>query len=190
MDDHFGTGTRVLAMPRGTPGLPPIQLDMSLIYEAESRLTDLKSVNQETGVELSAYYTQACNTVTKYLAWLEYELLAAEKHYGLAKATVILDLMPEAAQKLKESGIKVNEDVREAMIAKDITCQSQLERLNMLKAVQKLLEGKMHSFTKAHYLARLAVEKRQGIDPVPNLSGVVGETTLNENNFMGKAYHK
>jgi hypothetical protein len=163
---------------------------MTLIYEAESRLSDLRFVNHETGVELSAYYTQVCNTVTKYLAWLEYELLAADKHYGLAKATVILDHMPEAAQKLKESGVKVNEDVREAMIAKDIACQSQLERLNMLKALQKLLEGKMHSFTKAHYLARLAVEKRHGIDPIPNLSGVIDETTLDQNGFMGKADHK
>jgi hypothetical protein len=34
------------------------------------------------------------------------------------------------------------------------------------------------------------VEKRHGIDPIPNLSGVIDETTLDQNGFMGKADHK
>jgi hypothetical protein len=44
------------------------------------------------------------------LSWIEYELLQAEKYLSIAKATVILDVMPD---KIKQMGIKSSESVRE-----------------------------------------------------------------------------
>lgn len=181
-----------LTVPRGTPGLVGMSLDMTLVYEAERRLSDLRSVNHETAPELMAYFNNALNNITKYTAWVEYEILNAEKYYGIAKAEVVLDKAPEVFKnKYKDSGIKFNEDFREAMVAKDPDCQARLDTLNYLKAIRSFLENKGSAFAKAHYTAKSALEHRKGINPVPNLSGVVGELShgVDGDGFMGLSKH-
>lgn len=161
--------SKVLEIPRGGPNSSPISLEMSPIYEAESRLEEIRMVSPETAPELIGFFNVACNTTTKYLAWVEYEILQAEKHFDLAKATVILDKSPDFFIKLKESGIKPNEDMRNALIARDEECQEYLDKLNQLKAVRALLDSKAKSFVRAHNAAKVIFERKSFVAASPNL---------------------
>lgn len=189
MDDII-INNKFLLIPRGTPGLPKINLDMTEIYQAEERLKEIRIVNQETSVSLMAYFNDVCNLTTKYLAWVKYEILSAQKYYEMAKATVILDKAPAAFQaKYKESGIKYNEDFRNAMIAQDAECQQLLDTINYLKAVEALLESKAVSFSRAHYTAKAAAEKKDLVAPSPNLSDSIGQLSEVSADFLGRSKH-
>jgi hypothetical protein len=161
--------SRIMEIPRGGPVGSPLSLDMEPIYSGESRLEEIRMVSPETAPELMGYFNVACNTATKYLSWIEYEILQAEKHFELAKATVILDKSPEIFNKLKESGVKPNEDVRNALIARDEECQLYLDKLNQLKAVRMILDSKAKSFIRAHNAAKVIFERKSFVAASPNL---------------------
>lgn len=177
---------RILTVPRGTVNAPAIQLDMTPLDEAERRLIDVRTVTPATQKDLEGLFNEAANTATKYLAWIEYEVLQAQKRLDLDRATVILDKAPEYANSIKESGIKMNETIREALIARDEACQMSLDVLNSLKAVKALLEAKSESFVRAHYSSR-AIADYKGQAPTPNFSGPIGRTyDMPQTNFMGE----
>jgi hypothetical protein len=164
---------------------PAIQLDMTTLDEAERRLSDVRTVTPATQKDLEGLFNEAANTATKYLAWIEYEILQATKRFELDRATVILDKAPEYANSIKESGIKMNESVREALIARDESCQMSLDVLNSLKAVKALLEAKSESFIRAHYSSR-AIADYKGQTPMQNFGGAIGRLADQpQDNFMG-----
>lgn len=175
---------RILRVPRGTPLKPHLELDMSLLDTAEKRLHEVRLANPALSKDLEGLFNEAANLATKYLAWIKYEILQAEKNYSLDRATVILEKLPEEALKLKEKGIKMNEDYREALIIRDEACARSLDVLNSLKAVQALLEASSETFIRAHYSSR---NKEREMAPTPNFMGTVGQTyEIPQNNFMGK----
>jgi hypothetical protein len=176
----------LLVLQRVNPAQPGLTLDMNTIREGEDRLQEVKMVSPVTAPELGAYFNEACATATKYMAWIEYEILQAEKALDLAKATVILDKAPEEFKKLKDTGIKFNEDFRNALIARDTDCQWALDVLNAMKAAKSLIGGYADSFKRAHYSCKAIADSKNGA-PSPNRSGFVGQTYLtDQNNFMGK----
>jgi hypothetical protein len=175
---------RVLRVPRGTPNKPPLELNMELLDTAEKRLHEVRLANPAMSKDLEGLFNEAANLATKYLAWIKYEILQAEKNYSLDRATVILEKLPEEALKLKEKGIKINEDYREALIIRDEACAKSLDILNSLKAVQALLEACSETFIRAHYSSR---NKEKELAPTPNFNGIVGQTfEVPQANFMGK----
>lgn len=177
---------RILRVPRGKRDKPALELDMSIIDEGERRLHEVRMVSSATSQDLSGLYNESANTTSKYLAWVAYEILNADKQHMLDRATVMLDKAPEEAIRLKETGIKMNEDLREALIARDADCQISLDIVNSLKAVQKLLEASYWTFIRAHNAAG-EVAKKKDFAPTPNFSGTVGQTyDLPQTNFMGK----
>jgi hypothetical protein len=146
---------------------------MTLVYAAERRLNEVAIVSPGTAPELIGYFNEACNTTTKYLAWVEYEILMAQKHYELARAHVILEKAPEAYGKIKDKGIKFNEDFREALMATDIECQGRLDTLNALKAVRVLLENKAKSFERGYYACKTTWDRKQHQAASPNFGGLL-----------------
>jgi hypothetical protein len=161
-------------------------LEMALVYQAEQRLHEVKIASPASAPELSGFFNEACNMTTKYLAWVEYEILQAKKYFDLAKAAVVLEKAPEEYKKFKDSGIKFNEDFREAVIARDTDCQARLDIMNSLQAIKAILEGKMKAFERAHYAVRNVSDNRNRIAAAPNLNGTIGMTTdLPQSNFMG-----
>jgi hypothetical protein len=180
------SGLKVLMVPRGIPNLEPMKIDMAEVYEAEDRLNEVRHVNPQTAPELSGYFNKVCNTVTKYLSWIEYDILMAEKYLGLAKAQVILDEAPAQFEKVKDKGIKFNEDFRDALVARSVECQKCLDTLNALKAVRALLDNKAKSFVRAYNSCRYLTNTKSQT-PVPNFtSGHIGQTyDQPQKNFMG-----
>jgi hypothetical protein len=161
-----------------------MSLDMTEIHRAESRLGEIAVMNPAATPELISYFNQACNQVSKYLAWLSYEILEANKTLDLAKAVVVCDKMPDEVQKLQAKGVKSNEDFRAALIARDPECQAAQDTLNILIAAQKLLDGKFWSFIRA-YNSAMALWERKGVTPSPNLSTAV-EGSHGGTNVMGR----
>ncbi|NBP13516.1 hypothetical protein EBU95_03840 [bacterium] len=169
---------KTLILPRGKPDLPPLKLEMAEIYKAEGRLHEVSIVSPVTAPELMGYYNMVCNLTTKYISWIEYEILVAQKHFELAKSTVILDKMPDEVKRFKDSGMKANEDFRNALIARDPECSSTLDNLNQLIAVKALLENKARSFVRAYNASRSIWERRSGT-PTPNFNGTIGAPASN-----------
>ena len=106
MNDIANNGN-VLSVPKGTPGIEPLHLDMTVLYEADRRMHEIRLVSKATCQELGGLFNQACNLAGKYLAYVKYELLKAEKNHNLNRATVILEKAPLEAMKLKAVGIKL-----------------------------------------------------------------------------------
>lgn len=171
--------SRILAVPRGTPGQPNLELELGLLDLAEKRLYEVRLNNPAMAKDLEGLFNEAANTASKYLAWLEYEILQAKKNNDLNRATVIIDKLPAEAAKLKESGMKMNEDYREAFIMRDEACVRSRDVLDSLTAVQALIKASFDTFVRAHYSARNKAAE-SGQTPVPNFSG----TTVG-GNFMG-----
>ena len=96
----------------------------------------------------------------------------------------------DEAKKLKELGMKMNEDLREALISQDPACEASLDRLNSLTAVKLILEEHKWSFIRAfNSIQELAQAK--GAQPTPNFVGQIGQTfNIPQPNFMGKDERK
>jgi hypothetical protein len=176
-----------LMVPRGVPGLTALKLDMSEVYEAERRLSEVANANPVVASQLMGYFNKACSDVNKYLAWIEYEILQAKKFYSLSRATVILEKAPAEFAKIKDiGGMKYNEDFRDAVVAKDLECQQRLDTLNMLEATKVLLTSKSWSFIRAFNACQSMWENRDIRAAQPILNGNIGQTyDQPQESFMG-----
>jgi len=182
MNNNYGIGT-VLSIPRGVPGLPPLDLEMKPIYDAERRLHEIRVVTPGTRSELQGFYNETCNLTSKFIAWVEYERLQAVKNLGLERARVILEEAPAQFQKLQDSGIKFNEDFREAVVMRDIKYQEALDRLNSIIAVKTLLDGKFWTFHRAFNSCGEMSMNKGLISASPNLTGTLN---TDDGNFIGE----
>lgn len=180
---------RYLRVRKGTKDLPEersvLELPMDIIDQAEARLHEVRLVSQATATELKGVFNEAANAASKYMAWIEYEILKAKKQLDLDRATVILDKVPEEAKRLKESGVKMNEDMREALISRDEDCQYALDVLDSLKAMKALMDSYYWTFIRAHKSLE-EISNRKGMAPTPNFGGHVGQTfDVPQTNLMG-----
>lgn len=166
-------GSKIM-VPRGIPGLGMFTIEMTEIYAAESRLKEISVVSGEASRELMGYYVDAISNVNRYLGWVTYELLHAQKYLKLAKAEVIIDKMPDQLIELKKKGQKDNADLREALVYRDSAFQQQLDTFNGLTALKAMLEAKVKTFEKAHYACK-AVYDTIKTAPQQNLTATVGE---------------
>ena len=176
---------REVVLPRGDKRLGEnLVLDMYFLDYAESRLPEVRISNGTTSKELEALFNEAANLATKYLAWISYEMLHMEKTFSLDKAEVIIDKMPAEAARLKEAGIKMNEDYRDALIARDEKCSATLDKINTLKAYTAILEAATKSFVRAHYSARENAENKSNA-PLQNMTTTIDSTSAQGTNLMG-----
>lgn len=172
-----------LIVPRGIPGVTPLNLDMSKIYLAESRIQETKAVTPATAPELKATFNEAAAIVSKYIAWVKYEINMAEKYVGLAKAEVIIDKLPEKLKELRERGIKDNADLREALVAQDQQYQDRQNAYFALEATKCLLEAKAKSFDRAYWDCKNSDDRHGG--GYSSFPMKEGELTEPQANFMG-----
>lgn len=184
MSDHAVSET-LLLVPRGSLGLEPLRLDMAAIYQAEGRLRDVAYATPATAPELQATFNVAANEVGKYMAWVKYEQLRGKKEFGKAKSRVVIDEMPSKAKELKDSGVKPNEDFRDALVARDQQCSDIQERLDAMEAVYALLEGKFWSFVRA-FNAAGGNSNTKGATPSQSLNAIPGQLESIGGGFMGK----
>lgn len=184
MSDH-NIGEKLLLVPRGSIGLEPMKLDMTKIYAAENRLREVATVTPLTAPELQATFNEAANEVSKYLSWIKYEELRGKKEFAKAKSRVIIDELPSKAKEAKDSGIKMNEDFRDALVARDTACSELQEKLNAVEAITALLEGKFWSLIRA-FNAAGGNASHKSVSPLTNLNATPGQLSEVDGGFMGR----
>ena len=178
---------REVILPRGDLRHGPnLVLDMYFLDYAESRLPEVRISNPATSKELEALFNEAANLANKYIGWINYEMLYLQKAFDLDKAVVMIDKIPLEAPKFKELGIKMNEDYRDAFIARDPACAASIDKLNTCKAYIKILEASASSFIRAHYSARGIAETKSNT-PSQNMTTTLDSTTAQGTNLMGSS---
>ena len=168
----------ILELPRGDLNKGSLQLDMSIIYAAESRIAEIRTINPATIADLIATFNEATNVTTKYVSWIKFEILRAKRNYDLAKATVILDKLPAEIARLKESGLKDNADFRSALYARDSECRQTKDIMDALEAAKAFLDAKIKSFERSYWDSKEGVKNLTSA-AAPNLSVNPGPDSFN-----------
>lgn len=123
--------------------LPALKLEVSKINEAEKRLHEAQVVNPGTYSNLEYVYNEGYREARKHLSVIYYQITQAEKALREAKAVALLDEYPEF---LKSTGQKDNTHIREAFLERQANYTAAQDRIDMLKAMEKLMEGKVKVF--------------------------------------------
>lgn len=143
---------------------PEIRLDITSIKDGENRLIEAKIVNGGTYAELEYVYNEGYRQAKRHLSVIGYEITRAKKALREAKSRAILDEYPEF---LKENKLKDNATVRDAFLERQADFVAAHDRIDMLNAMESLLEGKIKVFENVcRYMKKeMDIVIRSGIDP-------------------------
>ena len=144
--------------------LPQMTLDLTKIKEGEDRLYEAQTVNVISYSNLEYVYNEGYREAKKHLSQVGYQITRAEKALREAKSRALLDEYPVF---LKDRNMKDSAQIRDAYLetVKDYT-EAQ-DRIDMLKAVDALLDSKVKVFENTcRYLKKqMDIVLRSGIDP-------------------------
>lgn len=118
-------------------------LPMVAIREGERRLIEAKMVNPATYSDLEYTFNEGYREAKKNVSIIGYEITRAEKAIREAKSIAILDEYPEF---LKTQSLKDSATVRDAFLERQPNYVAAQDRLDMLKAMLDLMEGKIKVF--------------------------------------------
>lgn len=121
--------------------LPDIKLDLSKTREAENRLHEAQHVNPSSYSNLEYVYNESYRELKRNLAEVGYKLTQAEKTLRLAKSEAILDKYQEFVKDKPKSFDTAH--VRDAFLNRDEEVIKAQDRIDMLKAVEAILDGKI-----------------------------------------------
>jgi hypothetical protein len=122
---------------------PALTLDMNKTREAEQRLIEAKTVNPITYSDLEHCFNESYRELKRHHSTLGYQLAMADKALEQAKAEVLLDRYPAflEAKEMKKS--QDNADLRKAFLMRDPEYLAALDRINMLKAIESFVDGRI-----------------------------------------------
>jgi len=143
---------------------PAIDIDMGKIREGEERLLEAKVVNPATYTELEFIFNEGYREAKKNLAAIGYEITQADRRIRQVKSIYILDEYPAF---IKESKLNDNATNREAFLERQTDYVEAIERMNQLKALESLMEGKIKVFENVCRYMRKSMDIviRSGINP-------------------------
>jgi hypothetical protein len=144
----------LLKIPRGTPGVEPLEFELNEIMQSEDRKHDIISVNKETAPELMYVFNKAYCSVLRMLSQISFEYSQAVKYANKRKSEVILDIAPDF---LKNKGLLSSrspagsEDLRKAVLDQDEQYLKLQDVVSMLEAAHEYLKGKTRGFEMAYH---------------------------------------
>lgn len=122
---------------------PALSLEFGKVREGERRLIEARVVNPATYSDLEYTFNEGYREAKKNLSIIGYEITQAERIFRRVKSEFILDEYPNF---LKENKLKDNTTVREAFLERQKAYVDAQERINMLKAIESLMDGKIRVF--------------------------------------------
>ena len=139
-------------------------LDVSSIKTAENRLIEAKVVNPGTYNELEYCFNEGYRQAKRNISEIGYQITRAKKALREAKSRAILDEYPEF---LRENKLKDNATVRDAFLERDEDYVKAQDRVDMLTALESLMEGKVKNFENVCRYIRKQMDLviRSGVDP-------------------------
>jgi len=144
--------------------LPQMTLDLTKIKEGEDRLYEAQNVTVISYSNLEYVFNEGYREAKKHLSQVGYQITRAEKALREAKSRALLDEYPVF---LKDRNMKDSAQIRDAFLetVQDYTLAQ--DRIDMLKAVDALLDSKVKVFENTcRYLKKqMDIVLRSGIDP-------------------------
>jgi len=125
-----------------------IGIDISRIVEAESRLSEVATVNLQTAPELLSTFNQQWLDLNRMVSLLTYEKNKAENLFRQTRALALLDCNDTAIKARGHS--KASADLREAMVELDARVIAANNKVDELTALVMYLKGKQDAFQKAY----------------------------------------
>lgn len=122
---------------------PVVPLDFGKIKEGENRLIEAQLVNPVTYSNLEFVFNEGYREARANLTVVGYEITQADRLFKKIQSELILDEYPAF---LKEKGLKDNAMVRDAFLERSTQYVDARERINMLKAMESLMDGKIKVF--------------------------------------------
>jgi hypothetical protein len=122
---------------------PVVTLEFTSIKEGERRLIEAKVVNPSTYSELEYTFNESYREARKNLSIISYEITQAERIFRRIKSELMLDHYSDF---LKERKLKDNATIRDAFLEQNKEYVDAQERINMLKAMESLIDGKIKVF--------------------------------------------
>lgn len=122
---------------------PAVAIDMGKIREGETRLLEARVVNPATYTELEFTFNESYREAKKNLSAIGYEITQAERQIRHTKSIHLIDEYPSF---IKENRLNDNTANREAFLERQSDYVEAVERLNQLKALESLMEGKIKVF--------------------------------------------
>ena len=118
-------------------------LDMTAIRHGESRILETKIVNGGTYNELEFVMNEGYREAKKNLSLVGYNLLKTKGKINKIKSEALIDEYPEW---LSNSKLKDSAAIRDAFLQTKERYVAALDRMDMLTAIESLLEGKIKVF--------------------------------------------
>lgn len=118
-----------------------LKLGINATKEAETRLVEAKTVNPITYADLEHCFNEAYRELKRHSATIGYQLALADKALEEAKSTIFLDTYPEFMKGRPKS--QDNSDLRKAFMMRDPAYIAAIDRINMLKAMESFVDGKI-----------------------------------------------
>ena len=123
---------------------PALSLDMSKTKEGERRLIEAKNVSPVTYSDLEYCFGESYRELSKHASSIGYQIALADKAMEDAKATFLIDKYPELIKDRPKS--QDSADLRKAFLMKDEAYVAALDRMNMLKAFESFVDGRIKVF--------------------------------------------
>lgn len=179
---NYGT---LLKVPRGTPDLAPMELELGEIAAIERRKIEVAVVNKETAPELMMMFNNAYCDVLRYMSQVSFEYNMAVKYANKRKAVVNLDVAPEI---FKQKNLKSSEDLRNSVLALDEEFLALQDKVYMLEAVYEFLKAKAKGFEMAYHSVKKIYDVTNSSlgDTQHRLSGGIKENLTSPYEYVGE----
>lgn len=127
-------------------GSSELCLPLDKTKEGEKRLIEAKTVNPLTYTELEYCFNEGYRELRRHLATIGFQLTEADKALETAKSNFLIDEYHEKIKDLPKS--MDSADLRKAHLMRCAPYTEAMDRVNMLKAMEALLDGKIKTFEK------------------------------------------
>jgi len=145
-----------------------LQLSLNKTREGEIRLLEAKMVNPITYADLESCFNEGYRELKGHLAKIGLELSKADNALETAKSNFLIDSYQDKIKDLPKSYDSA--DLRKAWLMRDSAYLAAKDRVDMLKAMEALLDGKIKVFEKTCQFMRKRMDLvlRSGLSD-PNL---------------------
>lgn len=132
-----------------------LYMDLAKTKEAEIRLVESKMVNAATYADLEYCFNESWRELRNHYKTVTYHITLTDKAMERAKSDVLMDKYPAYMEGKPKS--QDNADLRKAFLMRDEAYLAALDRMNMLKAMEVHLDGKMKVMEKTCSYMKLQI---------------------------------
>jgi hypothetical protein len=144
----------IIVAPGGGPSSPGIPIDLAQWARLEQRIDEIATVTPTKAPELLGTFNRAALELDRLANSLELECQVAQREADKIRAVILLDKMPQI---LEQKKLASSEQIRKAILSLDPELDAAMEKVELLKAMTKMIRGKYDAFERAFRSVRTLV---------------------------------